>query len=340
MNQRPTGPMDPRKARQLLIRVTVAPIVIGLMIAGLYVWLFAAAFSQPQPHALPVGVVGPEPAVAAITAGLDKNAPGAFSVTTYESADAARAAIDDRTIAGAYIAGPGAPQILVASGNSAASAGAISGAFGAIAKATGAVPTVTDIHPLTSTDPQGVVPFFLILGVSQTGLLYQMITGFMPFRPSRRVRLAAMTVFAIVAGLTAACAYGLVLGFSSSFWLLALTCIGVAWAVAAPTAALQSMFGLPGVGLAALFFMMLGGSSSGGMTGAPFAPDGFRQLAAIMPNGVGLFSVRSALYFDGAAMLVPLLILAAWIVGGLVVMGAVESRQPRVAAHSAVLQPA
>lgn len=48
-----------------------------------------------------------------------------------------------------------------------------------------------------------------------------------------------------------------------------------------------------------------------------FLPDGFRELLA-------------ALYFDGAAMLAPLLTLAAWIFVGLVVMVAVEASRQRI----------
>jgi hypothetical protein len=306
--------------RQLVIRATAPPIIVGIVLAGLFAWLFAAAFHQPQAHGLAVGLVAPDQAATAITAGLEQNAPGAFSVSRYESADEAHAAIDDRSIVGAYVLAPDAPpEILVASANGQASAGAVSGAFAAIAQASGQAPLVTDVRPLPTSDPQGIVPFFLILAVSLAGLLYAILASLTPVTLSPSVRLTAMAVFAVLAGLTAAAAVGLVLAFDTWYWMLALVCIGVAWAVAATTTALAALFGRAGFGLSAILVVLLGAASSGGMVGSAFLPDVFRELAAVMPAGVGLFAARSALYFDGAALLLPILILALWILVALAV---------------------
>jgi hypothetical protein len=330
--------MDPNE-RQIAIRAAAPPIVVGIVIAGLFAWLFAAAFHQPQAHGLTVGLVAPDQAASAITAGLEQNAPGTFTVSRYDTADAARAAIDDRTIVGAYIVAADAPpEILVASANGEASAGAVSGALTGVAKAAGATPTVTDVRPLPASDPKGVVPFFLVLGVSLSGLLYAILASVSPTTLPLSVRLTAMAIFAILAGLTAAAAVGLVIGFDTWYWTLAVVCTGIAWAVAATTAALQVLFGRAGLGLSAIFVVLLGAATSGGMVGSAFLPDGFRELSAVLPAGVGLYAARSALYFDGAALLWPIVVLVLWIVVALGVLVWAEAR--RAAVKQAVAAPA
>ena len=83
----------------------VAPIVIGLVLAAWFIWLFAAALHLPQAHELPVALVAPDAAAAQVTAGLERQAPGAFAVTTYGSEADARAAIADRDAVGALVVG-------------------------------------------------------------------------------------------------------------------------------------------------------------------------------------------------------------------------------------------
>jgi hypothetical protein len=293
----------------------VAPIVIGLVLAAWFIWLFAAALHLPQAHELPVALVVPDAVEAKVTAGLDQQAPGAFSVTSYGSESDARAAIDDRGEVGAFLVGANGATILVASGASEATAAAVSGAFTAVAGALQLTPTIEDVVPLPADDPHGTVPFFLVLGVSLSALIYAVIayasraTG---TRPGLGERVASMLAFAVLDGLVAAAAVGLVLGFDENTWLLAAVCVMLALAVASATVALQELAGTAGSGLAALFVVILGAACSGAMVGPWFLPDGFRALAPIVPPGVGLAAVRSTLYFDGAALGVPLVTLAAW----------------------------
>ena len=312
------------------------PTVVGAVLAGLFVWLFAAALHQPRPHELPVGLVAPDAVAARATGGLEVASPGAFAVVRFATAEEARASVEDRAVAGAFVAGPGTPVILVASGNSQASAGAISGAFGAIATASGSPATVEDVRPLPADDPYGVVPFFLVLGVSLSALVYQVLASATPTDVRLTVRLVAMVVLAVLAGLAAAGAVGLALGFDASLWLLSAVCALLALAVAAATAALHSIFGRAGLGLAALGVVILGAACSGGLVGPSFLPDGFRQLSPFMPAGVGLYAVRGTLYFDGADLVAPLAVLVTWIVISLGVLSAAESWRHRAAARPAI----
>jgi len=312
----------------------VAPIVIGLVLAAWFVWLFAAALHLPQAHDLPVALVAPDAVAAQVAAGLEQQAPGAFAVTTYGSESDARAAIADRDEVGALVAGANGATILVASGASESAAGAVAGAFSALAGALQLTPTIEDVAPLPAGDPHGTVPFFLVLGVSLSALIYAILAravGATGERPALGRRLVSLLTFAVLDGLVAAGAVGLVLGFDEGFWLLAGMCAVLALAVASATAALQELAGTAGSGLSALFVVILGVACSGAMAGPWFLPDGFRALAPILPPGVALAAVRGTLYFDGAALALPLLALASWAVISLAIVVGVDLRRHRPA---------
>src|SRR3989454_8748243 len=125
--------MDRARAQTIL-----APLVGGLLILVALIGLIGTAIKNPQPHDIKVGLVGPTPAVEQISTAFATNAPGAFQFTTYASEDAARAAIDDRSVDGAIVIGPGGgPRLIVAGAAGDAGTGVISGAFTNVFKAQG-----------------------------------------------------------------------------------------------------------------------------------------------------------------------------------------------------------
>ena len=314
------------------VRELAAPVGIGAALVLVFVWLFAAALHAPAPSNLPVALVAPDQASAQIEAGLQQRAPGAFAVTRYESLDAARQAIDDRAVAGGFVLGPGTATILVASGASEATAGAIEGAFGGIASGMGVTTTITDLHSLPPNDPHGLVPFFLILGVSISSIVYAVAASFLAKR-SLAPRLTALVAFAVLDGLAAALAVALVLGYENVDWALAAVCAVLALAIASTTLALRRLVGFAGLGLSALFVVILGLASSGAMLGPEFLPGAFRALTIALPPGAALAAVRGVWYFDGAAIAVPLASLACWIVAALVVLIGVDAWRARRGSH-------
>src|SRR2546421_6593914 len=93
------------------------------------------------------------------------NAPGAFQFTTYASEDAARAAIDDRSVDGALVLTAGGPRLIVAGAAGDAVTGVITGAFTNVFKAQGQTLAVETVHPFASADPHGLILFFVVLAV-------------------------------------------------------------------------------------------------------------------------------------------------------------------------------
>ena len=118
------------------------PIVIALLtLQAALVLLFVAPRRSPEPHGLPVGVVGPAPA-------LDGEA---FDVHRYPDGAAARTAIREREVYGAVV--PAEGRVLVATAASPVVAQAIAelGVTGRGGNGSG----VEDVVPVAAGDPRG-----------------------------------------------------------------------------------------------------------------------------------------------------------------------------------------
>ncbi|MBN1320814.1 MAG: hypothetical protein JXA87_08235 [Thermoleophilia bacterium] len=306
----------------------LAPMAVSVVMVFVFVWLFGAALHRPEPHDIVVGFVGPPAVAEKVGAAVEISAPGAFTLVAYGSADEARGAIEERDIAGALVVGLGQPRILVAGAGGQAASGAISGVFSALAQAFGQPAAVEDVQPLPESDSRGLVPFFLVLGVSVSAFLFQVLSRERTGRQSLLGSMGSMLVFALVDGLAAALAVGIVIGFGS-YWPLAGVCVLLALAVTAATAACCRLFGKGGVGVAGLIVILLGNASSGSVIGSAFLPQPFRWLSPVLPAGSALEAVRSVLYFGGAGAGWRVATLALWVAGSFVILACVALRRVR-----------
>lgn len=309
----------------------------SIVVVFLFVWLFAAALHQPTPHALAVGFVGPAAVEQQVVAGVAAKSPGVFSIRSYASEDEARSAILDRTIQGALVLGSEQPRILVASAGGLSASSTISSAFAAMVGAmgqSGQAAVVEDVQALPSSDSRGLVPFFLVLGVSVSGFIFMVLLQPQFARLSLPGKTGASVLYAVVGGLVASLAVSIVLGFHTSYWSVAGVCVLLALAVTAGTAACLALFGRAGMGIAGLILILLSNSSSGSVVGSAFLPQPFRWLSPVLPAGPALESARSVLYFGGAGAAWWLGTLAIWAVGSLAVMAALHTWRARVAKPS------
>jgi hypothetical protein len=105
----------------------------------------------------------------------------------------------------------------------------------------------------------------------------------------------------------------------------------VALSIAATSVAilgLEWLLGRIGLGLGAATMMLLGNPLSG-LTSAPeMLPSGWGDLGQLLPPGAAGTALRSVSFFDGAGSSRPLLVLACWLAGGLLlcVVGALRTR--------------
>jgi len=79
-------------------------------------------------------------------------------------------------------------------------------------------------------------------------------------------------------------------------------------------------------GLVILVFVILGNSASGGPFARPLLPEFWRTIGGVLPPGASVDLSRSALFFDGARIAGPILVLAAWSVFGVALALALGGR--------------
>jgi hypothetical protein len=326
-----TGPPTQHRAPGHAVRGNVLAVSLGLTaLLSLLVIAFAWPATQLAPRSLPIVVAGPAEATAQVGAALDKAAPGGFAVTVVPDEAAARDAIEHRDAYGAVVLGQ-PPSVLTASAASPVVAQLLTQIATTLEARQGGAATpavrVVDVVPLPATDPRGVGLAALSLplvigGLIVGGALTTAIAGV-----GRRI----LGVF-----LTAAFA-GLALTGIAHSWLGVLDggwwaeagviALGIA-AVGATLVGLEALFGFVGLVLGAAVLMLIGNPFSG-MTSAPeMLPTGWSTVGQWLPPGAAGTLLRSVSFFDGAGGARPLLILAGWVVFGLL-LAALGSRVRR-----------
>ena len=300
------------------------PIVLALLaLQAALVLLFVVPARSPQPHGLPVGVAGPAtataPAQRALTAGGDE-----FEVHAYADADAARAAIREREVYGALV--PAEGRVLVASAASTVVAQQLRelgarGAGGAAAgggAATGGGAAnglhVEDVVPAASGDPRGAVLNLLFLPLMIACFPLAAVLGRMQL-PRRRM-LGLVAGFAALSGLALTAILQAMDALPGPYLAVSGVAALVVAAVGMTAAGLFRVFGAAGLGIAALLFVVLGNPGSGNATAPELLPGFWRVAGQLLPPGAGGQALRDVAYFDGHALLVPALVLAAWALFG------------------------
>jgi hypothetical protein len=296
----------PDRATALRSLAAIAAVtVVGL----LFIASYAGALHDPQPHAVPIAVLGPPRLVAAL------EGSSALKVIRVADAAAAQRAIDHRDAYGAVIAGEASIDVVVAPAASLAVATLLRAELPRRLRQAGPV-RVTVVHPLPEGDARGVVPFYVAVGWVVAGYLATSLLGIAFGTRPGRVRLAWRLVSCVILGVLMGVG-GALLGHAIGDFggsVLALAAIGTltVFAVAAVTLALQAIFGILGTGVAIVIFVVLGNPSSGG----PFAPEllpGFwRAIGPLIPTGAAVTAIRNVAYFPDASLAGALAVLLVW----------------------------
>jgi hypothetical protein len=306
-------------ARSSLARL-LPPLVGGLAVLLALIGLIGTAIRDPKPHDIPVGLVGPGPAVHQISSAFGSAAPGAFNFTSYESESTARAALDQRSVDGVLVLGSGTPRLILAGAAGDGSTGVLTGVFTKALQAQGAAVTVETVHPFPAGDSHGLVLFFVVVAVLISTLVAQALLGVgneARFGP----RFLVAVLYGALAGVAGmASAAWIAGGYGSGFWTAAALMALASTSVGAVVAGSIRLLGAAGLGLAALVVVLLDLVSSGGPAGSQLLPDFYRWLAPWMPAGELYSGLRGALFFDGAGLDRPLAVLAGWLLGGLALM--------------------
>ena len=295
----------------------------ALVLTLAFAFSYVGAFHDPTPHQVPVGVVGP-PTVAAQLNGL----PGdPLDARQASSRSDALSQIDDRDVYGAYEAATN--HLFVASAANRATAVALEETFDRAAAAQGGPAVrVTDVKPLSPNDPNGTAVFYAVIAWVFGGYIASTLIGLIgsPRSSSRQraaARLGALAGFSIVAGILSVVILRTSFDvFSGHVVALSAIAAGTIFASGAATAGIQAALGPAGTGLVILVFVILGNAASGGPFARPLLPGFWSTVGGVLPPGAAVDLARSALFFDGARITGPILVLVGWAaVGTLLALG-------------------
>jgi hypothetical protein len=304
--------------RPPLAAILVIPVVVAAILT-----MFAWPAAKVGPRDLPVGVAGPA-AMEQQLAGQD----GRFDVHRYGSESAARAAIEDRDVYGAFVATPSGPKVLVASAASPAVAQALTHA---------ATEAGAEIEDVVASPPAGGALASSLLPLVLAGLLTGVLATAVTASPGRR---AALVIGgSLLAGITAT---GIVQGWLDVVdgdWVANAGGLSLmVLAIAAITTGLEALMGKAGILVAALTMVFVGNPFSAVATGPEMLPTPAGVIGQLLPPGAGGNLLRSTGFFDGAGAGEHVAVLAAWALAGFAALAiaALRRRRPVVAAVPAV----
>jgi hypothetical protein len=289
------------------------PAMVGLLIGTVFVSIFLAAFHAPRTHDLPLGIVGTAAQTAAVEQGLTDHAPGSVAFTRYATEDAARKAIEDREVYGAYSAGAGGrtAKLLYAGANGPAVTATLQGMFGAA--------QAVDVLPTSPGDTRGLSIFYAGFGLVLAGFLFGLVSYQMAPRLQLRMRLLSLVSFAVAAGAAVTLIAGHT-GFNAlpgNLAAIASVTVLLALAVGATTLLLMRLAGPAGTLLSSLILLILGNATGGGTLPPAYLPDWLHPLAHVLPVGLGIRALQGVAYFHHDGYLIGVLLLMAWVVVGL-----------------------
>src|SRR4051794_801728 len=303
----------------MVVNVAPTPRAVTLVLLPALVLMLAFAFSyvgafhDPTPHRVPVAVVGP----AAVVAQLSRLPGAPLDPRQAASRGDALSQIDDREVYGAYDVATN--RLFVASAANRAMAVALERTFDRAAAAKGEPAVrVTDVKPLPPSDANGTAAFYAVIAWVFGGYIGATLIGLIGSPRSRSTRRAAARVGALAG-------FGIVAGIVSVIMLragfdvfaghvVALSAIAAltVFASGVATAGIQAAAGPAGTGLVILVFVILGNAASGGPFARPLLPGLWRTIGGVLPPGASVDLARSALFFDGARIVGPILVLAGW----------------------------
>jgi ABC-2 family transporter len=282
--------------------------------------IFQLAFHAPQPHHVPIAVVGSTRQVESVVRELHAVRSGGFEVEQARSQAEAIAAVRDRQVAAAYVATlQPSPVLYVARASSAVRASYVQGVFAQLAVESRAPPPLlVDVVPLLSGD-SGNGAFFFVF----TMLLVALVTVLVLLQRASAWSIGRrMLAVAVIGAVGATTAYFTVdrlrvLPDKPVLLFYAFFVSQVFGQLLLGAAPLLKQYFLPS---AMTFILILSVPSAGGTVPPDLLPTGLRLLSNVLPLAQGVKVARSVAYFNGAELLAPTLTLVGWAVVALSVL--------------------
>jgi hypothetical protein len=294
----------------------VAPILLVPLLAALVLTLFAWPAARLEPRDLPVGVAGP-PALERSLASREEG----FEIHRYPDESAAREAIGDREVYGAFVSTPNGEKLLTATAASPAVAQVLE-------LAAESSPTSVKSQDVVPAPDNGAALSASVLPLVIGGLLTGVAASFLT--PAGLRRGALVVAASVLAGLAAT---GIVqgwLGVVDGNWaansaVLSLTVL----AIASVVAGLEALIGRAGIAVGSATMIVVGNALSAMSSAPEMLPRPVGEIGQLLPPGAGGNLLRSTGFFDGAAAGGHVAVLAGWTLAGLTALLVAAARDRR-----------
>ena len=325
-------------------RDAIAPRTLALGVGVLllqfaFILSYIGAFHSPSPHRIPVIVVAQDGVAEQVVEQLNAIPGQPLEASASDDTRVALQALRAGETSGVYVVSAADTHDfgIVASGGGTSVATAVEDLFDAAAKQHDRTVSIQDAVPLDPGDARGLSGFYLVIGWAVGGYLFAAMLGVAkgsrPATLPRAVwRLGATVPYALASGLGGAVIAEPVLGaLSGHFWSVAGIGVLVTLSAATVTIALQTLFGVIGIGLTVVIFVILGNPSAGGAYQAPLLPPFWRAISGFLPNGAGTEAVRRIVYFEAHGVMQNVVVLLVWIAAavGVTLAGSAVLHKPR-----------
>ncbi len=301
---------DDRSASAASAVGVLRPVGVVLTIGLIFVTVYLSAFHAPRPHHLPVAAVGTSQQARTLTASLDHNIPGGFTVTRMTNDRQARDAIEHRRAYAALVSDGRTRTLLYAGANGPGVTSLLQSVSAGVA---GGPITRQDVRPAAAGDTRSLAIFYAAFGVVVAAFLFGTLTYQSAPRLALPPRLASLTLFGAAGGaliVLIAKAFGAMPG---PYAALAAVIALMAIAAGAASMTLIRLLGAAGVSVSSVVLLVLGNSTSGGVLPPDFLPGWLHPLSEVLPVGVGVRAVNGLAYFRDDGLITGLAVLLGWI---------------------------
>ncbi len=305
------------------LAILIIPVVVALVLT-----LFAWPSARLEPRDLPIGVAGAPAATERIEQRLASQ-EGAFDVRRYPDEPAARTAIEDREVYGAFVATSAGPKVLTASAASPVVAQLLTHAAAEGGGSGQAAAVPVPVEDVKAASPSGGALGASVLPLVLAGILTGVMGVSLASGALRRTGL--IVAGSVLAGLAATAVIQGWLDVVEGDWAanaaaLSLTVL----AIAAVVAGFEALLGKAGVLVAALIMVLIGNPFSGVGSAPELLPQPVGGIGQLLPPGAGGNLLRSTGFFDGAAAGEHALVLAIWAAAGLFALAVAAARGTRL----------
>jgi len=297
-------------------------IVVGVLLLQVaFIASYTHGLNAPNENDIPVDVVAPQNRVDQLAEGLGE-AASRVELNSVSTLEEGRDNIRDGSSFGIYA--PEQNELYIASAAGPPATEIARRTMTAVAEQTRATPDTTDLAPLPEDNSRGLVGYYLVIGWLVGAYLLAAILGlYRGMSPATRARgLLRVGVFAgygIVSGAAGTLIVDTGFGYlQGNGWVVFAIGSLLVFAVGMFTTALECLAGLVGTGVAILLFVVLGNPSAGGPWPYVMQPDFYAAIGPWLPNGAATTAVQRATYFDGHALLVPLLVISGYALVGII----------------------